>query len=440
MLDEKLDILLNQSHSKKSPIFITKYKKYFKEAINDKPIEPITTLSQITKTLPYNDNSKIYHNNLHLGQRKLFLTEIMFMNKYYKRLKNKHPIVIYTGAAPSNKTYLLHQLYPDAKFILIDPNAFNLFIKKTGDSHRTRKVRDIVHLYTNKKFKYLGNSVNINREKWVDFIEKTDTYKIFIIEDLMTNELSEILTPLGKKNNMIFLSDIRLSQFRKNSPVDLDFIYDMSIQYNWINIMKPKLWMLKFKMPYYTTDNADIIFKNKNLPHIKEAFEYSKKLGIDFLKNYYDNKFIYLKGGVYIQPWAPPKSTESRLIGIDTNIKEYNISRYENKFFYYNLIQRGFVMHHNNYVDKNMGFDYCNDCSLEAKIWETYVELFNKLNMDVIGYVKILNHILMPIKDSKNSYHGHLLNPFKKECENKECEFLNIIIRNNKNIIEYKKK
>ena len=56
----------------------------------------------------------------HWGQRKLFITELFFLTKY----QNLGDVVIYAGAAPGNHIPFLTELFPQLKFILVDPNKF----------------------------------------------------------------------------------------------------------------------------------------------------------------------------------------------------------------------------------------------------------------------------------------------------------------------------
>jgi hypothetical protein len=66
---------------------------------------------------------------------------------------------------------------------------------------------------------------------------------------------------------------------------------DNHSQARWVRIMKPAKSLLKFRCVY---------------PHIEE---FQKK------------PFIYLKGDIYMQCWAAPTSTESRLIP-DDNLED----------------------------------------------------------------------------------------------------------------------
>jgi hypothetical protein len=76
----------------------------------------------------------------------------------------------------------------------------------------------------------------------------------------------------------------------------------------WINIMKPAQSMIKFRCPY-----PDIIKETTKM----------------------------YNGIIFIQPWAPPTSTETRLI-IDSHphLVEYDNLKYEQQLFYHNTVAR----------------------------------------------------------------------------------------------------
>jgi len=108
--------------------------------------------------------------------------------------------------------------------------------------------------------------------------------------------------------------------------------------------------------------------------------------GIDFVNDYAENKLVFLQGKINIQAWAPITSTETRLI-IDSNnnfkTKDYgNFNDYEDRFYYYNNIERSFGLHINDNHDHTLGFDLCADCSLENKLWKNYLSKY-KSNLTV---------------------------------------------------------
>lgn len=346
--------------------------------------DPLVKLDDIKYELTYHKGSKIYKPNTHIGQRKLLLSEVQFLTTHETKY------CIYAGSAPGHKTHLLSTMFPRVKFILIDPNKFELKIKKTN--HRKIKHRDIVHIYhgyptksnTWNKNKKISEMNSVEIKKMLTFI-KLSKYKIFIIEDYYTLLLSEIFSQLANKS---FISDIRSNIKSKEYPSNLDLIWNKSMMYNWIYKLKPDISMIKFRLPFFT-DTAEEDFLKEDF--IREDFDFSKKNGIDFVADYKRKKLRYPKGEIFLQAWAPVSSTETRLYIKKkdiTNFIDYCPTKIENKLFYFNSIARGWHKHKNNNINKKIGFCYCNDCALENNIWEKYAA---KNGGKVLDYVRLAN-------------------------------------------------
>lgn len=309
--------------------------------------EPVIRLSDIKHSLPYENGTQLLKPQVHNGQRKLFLSEVQFLNTVDQKY------CIYAGASPGNKTHYLSQLFPDVKFILIDPNKFDLIMPDLK-SHRTKPHPDVVHLSN----AYPTNSKVYNGE-WVEFIKRS-SHKIFIIENYMTDALAHMF----KELDHVFISDIRSNSSR--NPSDFDIIWNSSMMFNWIVILQPVRSMLKFR-PLYLNDDIKVVEM--------EEFETSKKFGIDFIGNLLDKKYIMPKSTLYIQAWAGKTSSELRM-WIDQkdilNFMEYDSHEISNKMFYFNGVDRGLFFHSNNNANKKLHFCHCNDCALENVIWKEY--------------------------------------------------------------------
>lgn len=59
---------------------------------------------------------------IHWGQRKLLLSEIEFLSLYGDQAK----VVVYAGAAPGTHIKALANMFPDHKFVLVDPANFTV--------------------------------------------------------------------------------------------------------------------------------------------------------------------------------------------------------------------------------------------------------------------------------------------------------------------------
>ena len=121
----------------------------------------------------------------------------------------------------------------------------------------------------------------------------------------------------GRKD-VFFFSDIRTSSYNKEkyttekSQKENESLVkeDMERQKRWVEIMNPVKAQLKFRLPYTYT----------------------------WLK---EKEFEYFDGDIYLQPWAPQTSTETRLV-VDMNksLRKWNFPLYERMMFYHNNVIR----------------------------------------------------------------------------------------------------
>lgn len=348
-------------------------------ADSKKTFDPIETIDSLPDNLPYMSSSGLIKPQIHIGQRKLFLNELQFLT-YVRDKVNNHPkYCVYVGAAPGNKTHYLSQLFPNIKFILIDPNKFSLVISDAKASprdvsksalltHRDRPHDDIVHIYAgyptrSNKFinKKLINMTASEKKKAKKFIKSSD-HKIYIIEDYMDDGYADFLSDI----ETIFITDMRSDVTGNRLPANYDIYWNTSMFFNWISVMRPVMTMFKFRIPFEGSD-FDI------LPN--DDFKKSLAFGIDFEKDMKEHTYHLPKSTLYIQPWAGRSSNELRawIKQEDlTNIIKYDIQKIDNQIFYYNTINRGMCKHKNPNMSRKIGFCYCNDCALENKIWTDY--------------------------------------------------------------------
>jgi hypothetical protein len=350
-------------------------------------VKPANEKIDSLEYLKYTSGNRMLRRGDHIGQRKLLLNEIQFLTKYPQK------ICIYAGSAPGNKTHLLSSLFPDIKFILIDPNKFSMVITDTQKNHRNLKHRDIVHLYSgypsqsNEYINKKESDMSIDEKKTMINFIKTSQYKIFVIEDYMNNNYAELFKQLGETT---FISDIRSNTSEKGgNPLDIDIYWNSSMMYNWMNILKPICSMLKIRMPYGTDTNI-------KYDMYMEEFDYSKKLGVDFIVDHKNNRFKFCKSEIYLQAWAGQSSSEMRMYIEKKNITKlmtYDISDIEGRMFYLNLIDRTWHLHKNENTSKKLNFCHCNDCALENLIWTDYILKYNHFIKDVHSAVELVDSI-----------------------------------------------
>lgn len=229
--------------------------------IGGKEIHIPDIINKETPGKPY-DSAYVQSKKIqHKGQRKLLLSEIDFLANTSK----DNDTVIYVGAGPGYHINLLSDMFPKLNFILYDERE----------------------MFVNKK------NVVKHRKLFTDSEAKT-----YVDE---------------KKINILFISDIRTLKSINKKEHENNIYKNMMMQKKWIEIIKPKYSMVKFRIPF-------------------------TKKSID-----------YFNGDLHFQVWARKLSTETRLwvkrsSVISKKIKTYDLTNYENALFYFNTETR-----HNNY-------------------------------------------------------------------------------------------
>jgi len=130
--------------------------------------------------------------------------------------------------------------------------------------------------------------------------------KITIINDYFNDELAKT----WQGNGVLFISDIRTADHRQMDRLENEqyILRDNQTQMDWVRIIKPVKSMLKFRCAY-----PDIISEPTKM----------------------------FAGDIFIQPFAPASSTETRLIPYDElKVVEYDNLEYEEKLFYHNTVSR----------------------------------------------------------------------------------------------------
>ena len=164
-----------------------------------------------------------------------------------------------------------------------------------------------------------------------------ETNKIQIRREYFTNDMAKEF--IGK--DFLFICDIRISNDQKKNykPSEKEVKNDMMVQQTWVEIMKPRYSILKFRLPWE------------------------------------DKDFLYLDGKIIIQPWGPQSSTETRLIVSNPlKKKKWSCKSYEEQMFYFNTVTRCQFYEHGIVTT---GIDNCYDCATEIYIIKNYLKKFN---------------------------------------------------------------
>lgn len=156
-------------------------------------------LTDKAKQWKYSEIDELLKSTLHLGQRKLLLSEIDFLTDFSK----KGDVVIYAGASPGNHIAILVDMFPDLEYICIDPREFSQELVKKS---------------------------------------KCNNFKITLIQEYFTDEMA---TNFSKKyKNILFISDIRTEAINK------EVIENMKAQARWHKLINSQISMLKLRFPF----------------------------------------------------------------------------------------------------------------------------------------------------------------------------------------------
>ena len=343
------------------------------------------TLNNIDGRIPYKSGVMLKP-TVHMGYLKLLLSEIQFLTRSLQDT-NTRALVVYAGAAPSNKAYILHEMFPTVSFLLIDIAKFNILgVKDKSIIQHCNTVHDV------------GDS----------------NKRIFLLKALMTIDLCQEIKEVSKKfDQLFFWSDIR-TRSGDEEPGDKDIVLNLAQQANWVHVFGSGVkYMLKFRLPFRNEIFSDTYTTSDDFAKYKELF------GENIIDSYnhakVSNIFRYLPGDIYLQAFSGSNSTETRLVGqYSGKLFSYDCIEYDEKLYYYNNVERPFKLFKNLRVDIENGIDMCGDCALEATIldeyekWSTSVGGKGKIK-DIFGkkWIDVLYSINKKRRD-KNG-HGRLL-------------------------------
>lgn len=375
---------------KMDPAAAKMYQEEFIESFNGPKQPPVVTLQDIGHGLPYSQNTAVFKPTVHIGQRKLHLSEVQFFADHVPA--DEAAICVYAGAAPSNHTGMLSRMFPNIKFLLVDPNPFDV------------RGADPVFLVSNKP------DVQAAADDMVEQMSAGEE-AIYIINGYFTNEIAK---SCSKLKNVFFISDIRTNlEEVEREPGSIDILWNLSQQYNWITIMKPRKSMLKFRHPFYQ-ESIEEFMKYAAREPCAADYKMSREFGIDFIENRKSRRLKYFDGIINIQAFPGQSSTETRLITDGRNVIDYgDPSDYENKLFRYNNLLRVYVLHKNDNADPALGFDHCNDCAIENHIWSSYLEKYKgKYPADTTVKSLVAEISKITYRDLRRGAHGKYFKQF----------------------------
>ncbi len=223
----------------------------------------------------------------HWGQRKLMLAEVEFLTL----CAPASALVVYAGAAPGTHIGLLAQLFPGLRFLCVDPRPF---LAKSSAQVELRQC-----FFT-----------------------------------------AEMAAQLGAGSGPVLLiSDVRTADPRVQGSleaVEEAVASDQAMQMDWVMLMRPLAYMLKFRLPWTAGTTR------------------------------------YLRGDVHLPIWGRATTTETRLIcrGLPEFV-DYDNKLYEEQLFYFNRVTR--AEYHDHPTDLGEDTDHCYDCAAEDLVLRQYL-------------------------------------------------------------------
>lgn len=329
--------------------------------------KPAYYLKDIDTKLKYDDKySLVYKPNVHIEMRRLFITELDFLNTYVKFANNtsKKNYVIYAGGSPGYHLYELSRYYPNITFIIFDTNPFCVYNSEYYNESYPEYIRTKLCKSSTMRIKYVDNLESFNK-----LLESK--IRIFVIKKKCDRDLLlNIKFMLNPKSNIYFWSNENNYIDSKNELTDQDIITNYLITYDIIKNIQPEASMINFETPSYNIDTRTV---SKYLDTLITEDNY---LELEPLNNYIKRKILFPKGKLQLQPWSDKDYPTSRLLIKKKNIYnlvEYDVGDYDALFNYYNCLERPIRKHDNDKEYYKYGYCECNDCSIELKVLQAYI-------------------------------------------------------------------
>jgi hypothetical protein len=343
--------------------------------------------------------TKILRRLVHNGQLKLGLSEVQFLTRALKYYLDTC-YVVYAGSAPSHKLGLLASLFPNAKFVLIDPAEHYIMFDSCGSQELTTqyspdRVETLLYFKATagNRFRLPQRQVNLygkgvvsrSGQELAAEVEDlaaailSSPQTMFVIEDVMTEDLARALAPLGEKAPLLFISDIRTQdEATMAPPSNIDILWNSAQHLNWLRYLTPRQYLLKFHPPYPedASGRAKGLAEYRRRTETHDDFRHCADAGIDFIKDYEEGRFEYMAGDhIFIQAYAPLNSTETRLFGAGYDMVPYDMVEFEERMRFYNVFHRPLGNHHGAaaYEDYRLGLDRCGDCAVATAILSDYL-------------------------------------------------------------------
>lgn len=366
---------------------------------------PVVRRSDIPERLPYKEGCSLT-GVAHVGQLKLFLSEVQFLTECLAlpdAKKFKQIFVVYPGSGPGHTRKVLAEMFPALKFILIDPQEHDIRGASPSDSLYLRVPKQTIQ--TGKSIHHATASGFIATEKGREVaplsvqemfaaIMREKDYTFYIIEDFMTNEIAREIRDFSEKMQVgiLFISDIRtaikpegwtVTRDDDNEGVsDIDILVNGAWQHMWMNIIRPVFSMVKFRTPFHNPQDISVVERSLALPIVADTFrKYREMFGIDCAQEYHAGRYFFAQcAHINLQAFAGASSSETRMIIAGDHLRVplalYDSKEHEEFMFFFNLMRKMcFIARNKAHFGAIPGFDGCLDCDLALHILDEYARL-----------------------------------------------------------------
>lgn len=309
-----------------------------------------------SKKEEYKEGTFMSRTSLHWGQRKLLISEIIWLVNHWNPETHPSPIFVYPGSIPGRHLNVLIRMFPQFTYVLYDTDSTEQGERRQWD------------------FDTKIESMTKNMKNFIQQRGNKEETKILTDYDLLENNIKQggvIVVPkyffdidaeffAQRFSDNCFLCvdirDLNYFTFEKDHKVTNAVVMrDMEIQKKWVQTMKPVSSLLKFRLPWV-------------LPG--ETWEGTTE---------------YFSGQIYVQAWAPPTSSETRLCTDGTETVKYNNKLYEDMLYYHNnhireketyTVKVNSIAKDINFVTKETGYDNRFDSSMEIFVLSEYLQKY----------------------------------------------------------------
>jgi hypothetical protein len=272
-----------------------------------------------------NKHLRIYR-PLHWGQRKLLMSEIDFLVRCPKR----RTTLLYPGSAHGTHLFILLDLFPYVNMMLWDPARYDqdLILLDRNRRGLLDSLPDHLHRYRNR--------IAINPElegsqydKWHHNSNVLGDPSLNFQPELgfFTKKSIEWVLSLKLDTQLLLISDIRLVD--NDTQYMLDKVRNLTNPYNpWVTNLSTKLANKDYE--------RDMQLQKKWFEDVKADYALMKMRPPDIDA---ETSYVYLKGTILLQCWAPIPSGETRLfVTKNAGLKTYDLNAY---WEHMGFLQRG---------------------------------------------------------------------------------------------------